>query len=694
MDHESGLVPIVAMNSGGPLNLVANLVVMIVVLYLLSRLARPALAGTDCRRIVVFGRAGFIGLCIYLTLLYSVTYFGLRPEGLPSALVQLLTFVFYALAILGLWRHAARRPLTDDAVEVDPQEMRLVKTYFAVLLSLAFAVSMIAGVPALLVPILLNFALWTPLGFVLTCMAWFRSGKACPKNQLAADPQPRSLLRKTTRTAGCGCVGVGVLFATLLGFIYVLIGQSVPKTYSTIENPIAAPDPTANLGGELDGFDSPYIGHTGSWDGKGGGMFGSSKLADLDAEVAMGLRWTFMCAYWSALEPDGPVDLSDEIPPAWRALDAFLIAAQKRQLNVLMQAPVVGGNAGGPPAWAGRREAGKSAPEKMDALADFAGKLAERYRPGGTLAQQQRWGTSYGVRAWELDNEPDAYRTHWKDQAADYAEFVTKASLRIKAADPEAVTMAPGAASGGHLVPWLEAALDAEGLHGSPAFKQNGKPYSIGPSVDVVSFHNYEGLDTFLSGQDMTVVRAFQKVRDVFENWESRSAGFEYPRKQEYWHTEGNFDFVGALSKERRAAWRFQFFTRAFAAGIRKVVVMDASPLEQIAVKNYIEMLPQPFPMLPATDQIAMIQGKAVAFQHLGGDVSNAGQVWVVWAEADSGDAVVEIPVVGDHVEVVGVDGHRETRQVLQGRVRLQLRGDPKMPAPILVINRASGAGE
>ena len=28
-----------------------------------------------------------------------------------------------------------------------------------------------------------------------------------------------------------------------------------------------------NLGSGLDGFDSPYLGHTGSWDGKGGAMF-------------------------------------------------------------------------------------------------------------------------------------------------------------------------------------------------------------------------------------------------------------------------------------------------------------------------------------------------------------------------------------------------------------------------------------
>jgi hypothetical protein len=60
-------------------------------------------------------------------------------------------------------------------------------------------------------------------------------------------------------------------------------------------------EPVTLVSRDLDGFDSPYIGHTGSWDGKGGGMFGSSKIPDLDFEVGMGLRWTFMAVYWKQM---------------------------------------------------------------------------------------------------------------------------------------------------------------------------------------------------------------------------------------------------------------------------------------------------------------------------------------------------------------------------------------------------------
>ena len=88
------------------------------------------------------------------------------------------------------------------------------------------------------------------------------------------------------------------------------------------------PAPSGLLGGGLDGFESPYLGHTGSWDGKGGALGGGSKAADMDKEVAMGLRWTFMPVHWKTLEPDGPVDLTQVVPAAWQELDAFVVAAQ------------------------------------------------------------------------------------------------------------------------------------------------------------------------------------------------------------------------------------------------------------------------------------------------------------------------------------------------------------------------------
>jgi hypothetical protein len=219
-------------------------------------------------------------------------------------------------------------------------------------------------------------------------------------------------------------------------------------------------------------------------------------------------------------------------------------------------------------------------------------------------------------------------------------------------------------------------------------FRERGKPYSIGPAADVVSFHNYEGLDSAFSDEPRTIAQVLDGVRAVFEKWEQRSPGFAYSRKQEYWHTEGNYDFLGVLSKERRAAWRFQFFTRAFAAGIRKVVVMDASAPEQKAVRAYIETLPKPFPMLSASNEVEVANGQVAVFRHPDGPQRDAGQVWVIWALAGTGPASVKVPVQRQQVEVISVTGLTNRIPAEGARVRLDLKGDSKMPEPVLLVDR------
>jgi hypothetical protein len=484
-------------------------------------------------------------------------------------------------------------------------------------------------------------------------------------------------------------LGALILAAVMFVAAWIFLGR-VPKSYPGAEHPMEpvwAASPRTNFPA---GFDSPYLGHTGSWDGKGGGLFGKSKAADLDTEARMGLRWTFMPVYWRALEPDGPVDLQRGIPAAWRELDAFVLEAHKRGLNILMQAPVIGGNAGGPPPWAGRREKGKSAPADMDAAALFAGKLARRYAPGGTLAARQGWGGSFGVRAWEIDNEPGSYRTHWEGQAADYAEFVTKVSRAIKRIDPSAWVLAPASPVSKSSLVWIEAALDPLSTQSSPALPSRSQGWSIGPEIDAVSFHIYEGLDSAFNGRDRDIELAFNEIRAVFERAESRSTGFAFARKREFWHTEGNFDFLGILSAPRRAAWRMQFMTRAFAAGVAKVCVMDACPAEQAAIRTYIETLPNPFPMRRMSNQVDILSGRAAVFWHPDQPGPGSGAVWVLWAQAGTGEATVSIPVERAETIIREVDGANQVAPAVKGRVTILLRGDAKMAPPVLVIDRPS----
>ena len=164
--------PIMGMNSGGPVNLVLNTVFVVGCLLLCLRLGRPAFGNSDGLPIVVFSRWGFTGLCVYLGLLYGTTYFLLRPEGLPSVPVQLLTLSFYAVTVLGLWLHGQAQPLPANQVSVDVEELKRVRRWFALLLFLAIASSCVAGSPLLYVPIVLLFFVWTLGGFALTFAAF------------------------------------------------------------------------------------------------------------------------------------------------------------------------------------------------------------------------------------------------------------------------------------------------------------------------------------------------------------------------------------------------------------------------------------------------------------------------------------------------------------------------------------------
>ena len=253
---------------------------------------------------------------------------------------------------------------------------------------------------------------------------------------------------------------------------------------------------------------------------------------------------------------------------------------------------------------------------------------------------------------------------------------------------PAALILVPATAAVRSAWPWIQAALEAHRLSGSAEFRTRGVPYSIGPLADGVSFHIYEGLNAVFSAGNDTVEQFLGELRNVFDRGETVAGGFPYSRKREYWHTEGNFDFIGWLSAERRAAWRIQFFTRAFAAGVRKVCVMDASEREGAAVRGYIQTLPQPFPMRPADAQVKALRGHATAFLHHDGAGPEAGKVWVLWAVADQGDARVEVPVTHDRVTLMQVDGSKTEHDSSSHILTVNLKGDRKMAPPVLVVDR------
>ena len=433
----------------------------------------------------------------------------------------------------------------------------------------------------------------------------------------------------------------------------------------------------------FDGYDSPYIGKTGSWDGAARKGNGDPRIEHLDMEASMGLRWTFMTLYWSKLEPDGPVLLSDgDVPVSWQHVDQFVRDARTRDLHILLQI-TVGGNAGGPPDWAGRRVAGSSAPEDMDALVAFVVKVFERYRPGGVLASEEGGGDAYGVLALELGNEPGSYLTNWSKTAADYAEFVTRASEALKKIDERVLVLGPAIAAGD--IDWLEQVVDANHGSASEELTERGVEYAIGPGVDVVTFHNYEQLDQVFAGEPHRIQQVFADVRAVFERFEEQE-GFEYAPKLHYWHTEGGYDYLSFASDTKRANWMLQFFARSFHAGMRKVTIQDAHGfvLQQAAVRTMVELLPDPFPMERVNAELGIDRDDAEVFRVIRDDGAT---VYLLWAANGVWRRRVSLPVSSKRVVRVSRDGEREPLEASGGEVELVLRGSSPFSEPLFVVD-------
>lgn len=178
------------MNCGGPQNLCLNLAFLLLLLLLVNRLAAPGLAASDGRSLVVFGRRGLAGLCVYLILLYGITYVWLRPEGLPTLTLQLATLAFYIVPIAGLRLFRRREPLPEPTPAVDPTELRRVRMLFALVLGISLLLSLPALGSIVFVLVAANLIVWTPLGLVLTTFA-LRAGWREWRMAALLEPQPR-----------------------------------------------------------------------------------------------------------------------------------------------------------------------------------------------------------------------------------------------------------------------------------------------------------------------------------------------------------------------------------------------------------------------------------------------------------------------------------------------------------------------
>jgi hypothetical protein len=154
----------------------------------------------------------------------------------------------------------------------------------------------------------------------------------------------------------------------------------------------------------------------------------------------LGVNWARIDFNWRWIEPQkGMYD--------WTFYDRAVGYFRKHDIQVL-------GIINHMPDWIESNE------EFEASLERFASALIARYKENGTLAKQNDWGSSYGVRHWEIFNEPNLAGYGWVREGGDPAKAIDEYVLAlavsnraVRAIDPYAVILNAGLSPGGYPPP-------------------------------------------------------------------------------------------------------------------------------------------------------------------------------------------------------------------------------------------------
>jgi hypothetical protein len=187
----------------------------------------------------------------------------------------------------------------------------------------------------------------------------------------------------------------------------------------------------------------------------------------------------------------------------------------------------------------------------------------ERYKPGGTLAQQQGWQTAQGIRVWEIWNEPDLPQ-FWSAGIREYARLLKVAYLAAHHADPGATVMV-----GGLLYPteenWLARILAI--YQTEDVFFQRNNSY-----MDAVAVHSYAypWRSGWLVLYARETLQAYGMRRPIWLNETGVSIWDDYPGP--VWATDnGKSERLTKASAEQAGWYIIQSAAYAWAQGADKV---------------------------------------------------------------------------------------------------------------------------
>jgi len=226
-----------------------------------------------------------------------------------------------------------------------------------------------------------------------------------------------------------------------------------------------------------------------------------------------------------------------------------------------------------------------AAPMNIDAALPFWTALVTRYHPGGDLAVERGWSDGWGVRSYEVENEPDfqPWPGHgWETVPKDYALYVSHLRPAVKAIDSSVELIGPALSGVGSnpalpntSVEWLATLLSNDPSTAEWASDQlratltPGAPViGAGPLFDVWSFHC-----DFADGSANALARRTGEVRDVLGRFATQQPD-PTPATPRTWCSEGAPTAYDSSDdgKKYRFAWaQMQFAAELLGAGNERV---------------------------------------------------------------------------------------------------------------------------
>lgn len=488
---------------------------------------------------------------------------------------------------------------------------------------------------------------------------------------------------------------LGLVALTAMAMLAALLG-SVPAATAD-----AAQEPFFDAG-------SPYVGSIApqlpnafrTWENPT-----ADNLAALRKQREAGLHYVYTWLAWSDIERAEGVY-------RWNELDQFVRDAHDAGVLLVLQVQV--GAWGNPQPFApptrlnGRHPFPGAPPADLDRLRRFWFELVTRYKPGGTLATLEGWD-SYGVRIWEVENEPDniPWWGTWDRMPKDYAEYLSVIHPTIKSADPEAVVAAPALSQqdannpspvNGRLggLPWLDEVLSpgsATSEWASDQYRSGAVHPSGGPFVDVYSFHR----DT-APVHDSTVVDRIADLRGVIDKYTTSPS---YPTRANaplFFSEGGALQYSSNSVKHGRA--QMQLMAILLAEGVERML-MESGPdpngdWPNTGMFKAINAMTTYFPRAGEVAAAHEAVDPSRARTYVRTDARTGLRTYILWANdlrPGSSPGIpfeVEVPVRTTTAEVVEADWQPvKTVDTSSGAVRLTLVPDD--PSPVFIV-RETGA--